>query len=45
MANRIEDRIKRIDGVGSIQSFGSGYAMRIWLDPRRSTNTSSRPPT
>ncbi len=33
MANRIEDRIKRIDGVGSIQSFGSSYAMRIWLDP------------
>ncbi|MCA8973426.1 MAG: efflux RND transporter permease subunit, partial [Planctomycetes bacterium] len=33
MANRIEDRIKRVDGVGSIQSFGSGYAMRIWLDP------------
>ena len=33
MANRVEDRIKRIDGVGSIQSFGSSYAMRIWLDP------------
>lgn len=33
MANRIEDRIKRIDGVGSIQSFGAGYAMRVWLDP------------
>ena len=33
MANRVEDRIKRIDGVGSIQAFGSGYAMRIWLDP------------
>ena len=33
MANRIEDRIKRIDGVGSIQSFGSGNAMRIWLNP------------
>ena len=33
MANRVEDRIKRIDGVGSILSFGSSYAMRIWLDP------------
>ncbi len=33
MSSRIEDRIKRIDGVGSIQSFGAGYAMRIWLDP------------
>jgi multidrug efflux pump len=33
MANRIEKRIKRIDGVGSIMSFGSSFAMRIWLDP------------
>ena len=36
-----EDRIKRIDGVGElIQSFGAGYAMRIWLDPCRSRSTS-----
>ncbi|WP_183831386.1 efflux RND transporter permease subunit [Aquamicrobium lusatiense] len=33
MSSRIEERIERLDGVGSIQSFGSGYAMRIWLDP------------
>jgi multidrug efflux pump len=33
MSNQIEDKIKRVDGVGGIQSFGSGYAMRIWLDP------------
>ena len=33
MANRIEDRIKRIDGVGSILSFGSSFAVRIWLNP------------
>ncbi|MCB1485874.1 MAG: efflux RND transporter permease subunit, partial [Bauldia sp.] len=33
MSGRIEERIERVDGVGSIQSFGSGYAMRIWLDP------------
>jgi multidrug efflux pump len=33
MASRIQDRIERIDGVGAIQAFGSGYAMRIWLDP------------
>ena len=31
----IEDPVKRINGVGSVQSFGSGYAMRIWLDPVR----------
>jgi multidrug efflux pump len=33
MTNQIEDKIQRVDGVGSIQSFGAGYAMRIWLDP------------
>lgn len=33
MASQIEDRIERLDGVGAVQSFGSGYAMRIWLDP------------
>ncbi len=34
MSSQIEDRIERLDGVGSVQSFGSGYAMRIWLDPK-----------
>jgi multidrug efflux pump len=29
----LNDTLKRIDGVGSTQLFGSGYAMRIWLDP------------
>ncbi len=33
MSSSIEERIERLDGVGSVQSFGSGYAMRIWLDP------------
>ncbi|MBZ4690960.1 MAG: transporter, hydrophobe/amphiphile efflux family [Cereibacter sp.] len=33
MAQTIEDPVKRVAGVGSINSFGSGYAMRIWLDP------------
>ncbi|MBJ2232376.1 efflux RND transporter permease subunit [Pseudomonas simiae] len=27
------DSISRIDGVGDVQTLGSGYAMRIWLDP------------
>jgi multidrug efflux pump subunit AcrB len=30
---RLVDVISRVDGVGEVQSFGSGYAMRIWLDP------------
>lgn len=33
MASTIEPRIEQVEGVGGIQSFGSGYAMRIWLDP------------
>lgn len=35
MSSQIEERIERLEGVGSVQSFGSGYAMRIWLDPSR----------
>jgi hydrophobe/amphiphile efflux-1 (HAE1) family protein len=27
------DPISRVDGVGTVQTFGSGYAMRVWLDP------------
>ncbi|OYQ72756.1 efflux RND transporter permease subunit [Wohlfahrtiimonas sp. G9077] len=29
----IKDTISRINGLGDIQFFGSGYAMRVWLDP------------
>ncbi|RUU53429.1 multidrug efflux RND transporter permease subunit, partial [Mesorhizobium sp. M7A.T.Ca.TU.009.01.1.1] len=29
----INDTLKRVEGVGSTQLFGSSYAMRIWLDP------------
>lgn len=32
-STQIEDQIKRLEGVGSIQVFGTGYAMRVWLDP------------
>ncbi|PTM39655.1 efflux RND transporter permease subunit [Bosea sp. 124] len=31
----LNDTLKRVAGVGSTQIFGSGYAMRIWLDPAR----------
>lgn len=27
------DEIKRVNGVGDVQIFGSDYAMRIWLNP------------
>lgn len=29
----IKGPVQRADGVGGINVFGSGYAMRIWLDP------------
>jgi len=29
----LQDPIARIPGVGQVQTFGTGYAMRIWLDP------------
>ena len=29
------DAIKRINGVGDVQVFGSDYAMRVWLNPDR----------
>lgn len=29
------DAIKGVKGVGSVQEFGSDYAMRIWLDPSK----------
>jgi len=31
----LQDTISRIPGVGSVMSFGSQYAMRIWLDPAK----------
>ncbi|MFV3129417.1 efflux RND transporter permease subunit [Niveispirillum sp. KHB5.9] len=33
ISTRVQDPISRVNGVGSVQVFGSGYAMRIWLDP------------
>ena len=33
----IQDPISRLPGVGDIQSFGTQYAMRIWLDPDKLT--------
>ncbi|TJZ91011.1 efflux RND transporter permease subunit [Paracoccus gahaiensis] len=35
IAQLIEDPVARTPGVGSINTFGSGYAMRIWMDPMK----------
>ena len=29
----LNDTLKRVEGVGTTQLFGAGYAMRIWLNP------------
>ena len=35
----VKDRLKRVEGVGDVQLFGSGdYSMRIWLDPQKVAN-------
>ncbi len=39
----LNDTLKRVDGVGDTQLFGSGYAMRIWLDPDKLAKYSLMP--
>ncbi len=38
VAANLQDRISRVQGVGSVIAFGSQYAMRIWLDPTKLQN-------
>ena len=33
ITSNLIDPISRVDGVGAVQTMGSGYAMRIWIDP------------
>ena len=33
ITSNLVDVISRVDGVGEVQTLGTGYAMRIWLDP------------
>lgn len=32
-STQVLDELRRVTGVGDVRLFGSGYAMRIWLDP------------
>ncbi len=34
-ASQVVDALGRINGVGGVRQFGSPYAMRIWLNPRK----------
>ena len=33
MVSNFQDPLSRVNGVGSVQTFGAQHAMRIWLDP------------
>ncbi|MBB3934130.1 efflux RND transporter permease subunit [Aureimonas phyllosphaerae] len=35
VSTNLEDAIRRVPGVGDLNLFGSGYAMRVWLDPAK----------
>ena len=35
LSSTVQGAVLRTTGVGSINAFGSGYAMRIWLDPMK----------
>ncbi|RLM13621.1 aminoglycoside/multidrug transporter subunit AcrD [Gibbsiella quercinecans] len=35
IVSNVQDPLSRVNGVGSIDVFGSQYAMRIWLDPNK----------
>ncbi|MDR0805404.1 MAG: multidrug efflux RND transporter permease AcrD [Enterobacteriaceae bacterium] len=38
LVSNLQDPISRINGVGSVDVYGSQYAMRIWLDPNKLIN-------
>ncbi|HEU5080325.1 MAG TPA: efflux RND transporter permease subunit [Opitutaceae bacterium] len=38
VVSQVQDPISRVPGVGEIQTFGTQYAMRIWLDPDKLNN-------
>ncbi|MET0443282.1 MAG: efflux RND transporter permease subunit, partial [Pseudorhodoplanes sp.] len=33
LVSNFQDDLARVNGVGQTQVFGSGYAMRVWMDP------------
>ena len=35
ISSNLADTVSRIDGVGDVQTLGTGHAMRIWLDPNK----------
>ena len=37
VTSQIESPLARVPGVGEVQVFGTGYSMRLWIDPDRLT--------
>src|SRR5690606_22414000 len=35
--SQVENVLARVPGVGEVEVFGTGYAMRVWLNPDRLT--------
>ena len=38
LVSNVQNVLARVPGVGEVQAFGTGYAMRIWLDTDKLTN-------
>ncbi|AIR63319.1 multidrug efflux RND transporter permease AcrD [Cedecea neteri] len=38
VASNVQDPMSRVNGVGSVDAYGSQYSMRIWLDPNKLIN-------
>ncbi|MEM5371149.1 efflux RND transporter permease subunit [Paraburkholderia azotifigens] len=43
VASHVEDPVSRVNGVGTVQLFGSQFAMRVWLDANRLNQYSLTP--
>ena len=43
ISSHMKDPLSRVPGIGSTQTFGSEYAMRIWLDPYKLHNYGLQP--
>ena len=44
ITSSLADVISRIDGVGDVQTLGTGHAMRLWLDPAKLAAYGLMPP-
>jgi multidrug efflux pump len=43
VASHVLDPVSRVDGVGTVNLFGTQYAMRVWLDPNKLTQFNLTP--